>query len=123
MDDYERTRARLIHAAQGNLERSLALMRSQDPQHAEDGFELLRAMAVTHIAELLAEYRREEQPALRRWLLELIGLARSPSAFGLLAVELGSGDEAIRSLAVRGLRELDTKDARLLLWERGHRAT
>lgn len=88
-------------------------MRSQDPQHAEDGFELLRAMAETHIAE----------PGLRRWLLELIGPARSPSAFELLAVELGSGDEAIRSLAVRGLRGLDTKDARRLLWERGHRAT
>ncbi|WP_425550237.1 HEAT repeat domain-containing protein [Amycolatopsis tucumanensis] len=54
---------------------------------------------------------------LRRWLLELIGEARSPLTLPTLAEQLYSEDESLRSLAVRGLEQLGTPPARQELWK------
>jgi hypothetical protein len=96
----------------------MRLMRRHDPQLAEDGFQRLRAIAGQHVDELIEEFGRERDHGLRCWLLELIGEARSGRAFDVLAAELQSEDESLRSWAARGLRLLDTAEARRLLWQR-----
>lgn len=94
------------------------MMRSRDPQAAEDGFQLVREVAGEHVDELIEEFGRAAEPGIRRWLLELLGEVRSPQAFKVLAAGLDSDDESLRSWARRGLELLDTKDARRLLWQR-----
>jgi hypothetical protein len=101
----------------GELERAMRLMRRHDPQLAEDGFEWLRAIAGEHVDELIFEFARETDHGLRCWLLELIGEARSPHAFDVLVAQLRGGDESLRCWAEQGLRLLDTKDARRVLWQ------
>ncbi|MDT0532328.1 hypothetical protein RM555_25330 [Micromonospora sp. DSM 115977] len=83
--DYERVRARALHRAAGNFGRSLAMIRSRDPQKMEDGFGLLRDMAPLRVQELLDAYARELDHRTRFLLLELLGEARSPLAFGVLS--------------------------------------
>jgi hypothetical protein len=97
--------------------RAMRLMRRHDPQLAEDGFERLRALAGAHVDELIGEFGRETDHGLRCWLLELIGEARSPRAFDLLVAQLRGEDEALSVWAQRGLRLLDTKVARRVLWQ------
>jgi len=98
------------------FQQAMRLMRRRDPQQAEDGFHHLRAMAADHVDELIDEFLREHDHGLRCWLLELIGDAASGKALPVLAVELHSNDEALQDWAVRGLRKLDTPQARRLLW-------
>ncbi|MEV4635787.1 HEAT repeat domain-containing protein [Actinoplanes sp. NPDC049548] len=99
------------------FERALRLMRRHDPQLAEDGFQWLSQIAGTHVDELIVEFGRETDHGLRCWLLELIGRTRSPQSFDLLAAQLHSEDEALRDWAARGLQQLDTKEARRVLWQ------
>ncbi|MEZ0580613.1 HEAT repeat domain-containing protein [Nocardioides sp. MH1] len=98
---------------------AMRLMRKRDPQGQEDGFHTLLPVASDVLPQLVEEYRAEPDPGLRRWLLELIGEARSTDALPILAQELGSEDESIRDWARRGLEKLDTKEARTLLWQDG----
>ena len=95
----------------------MQLMRRHDPQAQEDGFALLRSHAAEYIEELIAQFLRENDHGLRRWLLELIGHARSPRALPLLTEELHSPDVALRDWAVAGLQILDTREARQALYQ------
>jgi hypothetical protein len=96
----------------------MRLMRKHDPQTREDGFHNLLPVAAEHVTELIDEFNAEhDDHGLRCWLLELLGAARSPQAFDLLAEQLHSTDESLSWWAARGLEQLDTKDARRLLWE------
>jgi hypothetical protein len=99
------------------IERALRLMRRRDPQVAEDGFARLREIAGSHVDELIAEFGRETDHGLRCWLLELVGQARSPRSFELLVARLYGEDAAFRCWAERGLRSLDTKESRRVLWQ------
>jgi len=92
-------------------------MRRRNPQLAEDGFHHLRATAADHVDELIEEFHREHDHGLRCWLLELIGDAASEQALPVLVAELHSDDEALQDWAIRGLRKLDTPQARRLLWQ------
>jgi hypothetical protein len=96
----------------------MRLMRRRDPQLAEDGFDRLRAITGAHVDKLIMEFGRERDHGVRCWLLELIGEARSDRAFAVLAAQLDGDDEALRGWAERGLRLLDTAEARRLLWQR-----
>jgi hypothetical protein len=99
------------------FERALWLMRRHDPQAAEDGYHLLLPHASEHVEELIAAFAAETTDhGLRCWLLELIAEARSPLALSVLVQQLNGDDEALRSLAVRGLTQLDSKPAREALW-------
>ncbi|MEH0972823.1 HEAT repeat domain-containing protein [Micromonospora sp. CPCC 205546] len=115
--DYERARAQALRSATGNFRRSLAMMRSRDPQAMEDGFGLLLDIARQHVQELLDTYGQEPDYRTRFLLLELIGEARSALAFEVLSTELWNEDEVFSYRAERGLRLLDTKEARRLLWQ------
>lgn len=118
MTDYERARDRAIRAATDHLKPALRMMRSRDPQKLEDGFALLRDIAPEHVEELLAEFERETDYRTRFLLLELIGEAKSDLAYDLLATELLNDDEIFSSRAEEGLRLLNTKRSRRLLWQR-----
>ncbi|MFD4641988.1 HEAT repeat domain-containing protein [Lentzea sp. NPDC058436] len=98
------------------FDEALWLMRRRDPQKAEDGFGLLRALAAEHVADLVEAFRAESDRGLRAWLLELIGEARSPEALPVLVEHLDHDDESLVSWAVRGLELLDTKEARTALY-------
>ena len=94
----------------------MRMMRRHNPQTREDGFQLLLAEVTEHVEALIAEFERETDPGLRRWLLELIGEAQAPEALPVLAAQLDSPDESLRSWATRGLERLDTPEARTALW-------
>lgn len=95
----------------------MKLMRKQDPQLREDGFGLMHQIAPDHIADLITAFREESDHGLRCWLIELIGSARSVDALPFLQAQLVSADGSIRSWAMRGLEQLDMKEARRALWE------
>jgi hypothetical protein len=96
---------------------AMRLMRSNDPQRQEDGFRQLLPYAADHLDELIVQFEQEhDDHGLRCWLLELIGTARSPQALPVLAAQLSSDDESLRGWAVAGLEQLDTPEARALLW-------
>ncbi|MDQ2902057.1 MAG: HEAT repeat domain-containing protein [Chloroflexota bacterium] len=97
----------------------MKMMRQHDPQVQEDGFYWLKCHANEYLDQLIAELNVEEKPGLRGWLLELIGEARSPLAFPLLVEYLHGTDEMLRDWAVFGLKNLDSKEARRILWEAG----
>lgn len=96
---------------------AMRLMRKHDPQERKDGFGMLAPVASDVLPRLLAEYEAESDRGLRCWLLELIGLARSSDALPLLTRELDSDNESIRGWARRGLENLNTKEARTVLWQ------
>ncbi|MFD7154474.1 HEAT repeat domain-containing protein [Kribbella sp. NPDC059898] len=99
------------------FERALGLMRRRDPEVQESGFQLLLPHAAEHVHELMTAFRLEQaDQGLRRWLLELVGEARSQEALPLLVEQLQSDDELLRGWAVRGLQMLDSKSAREQLW-------
>lgn len=97
----------------------MRLMRRHDPQAQEDGFAMLRSHARDDLPELIAEFELEQDHGLRCWLLELIGYTRDERALPLLAEQLSSPDEALRSWASTGLRQLGTAQARQLLYRAG----
>lgn len=90
-------------------------MRKRDPQSQEDGFHLLLPNVAAHVDELIADFRSETDHGLRCWFLELIGAARAPHAFDLLAEQLESSDDSLRDWAARGLENLNTPEARQVL--------
>lgn len=91
---------------------ALTSMRSGDARERTRGFDFLREHADAYVAELVAEFGREQDDELRCWLLELISEARSPQALRVLADQLESDDDSLRFWAVRGLEMLDTREAR-----------
>jgi hypothetical protein len=95
----------------------MGMMRKRDPQKQEDGFRWLLTHAGEHVHQLIEEFGKEENPDLQCWLLELIVAARSPDAFDFLAGQLRSDAGRFRMWAMRGLKNLGTKEARTLLWQ------
>ncbi|MET7999110.1 HEAT repeat domain-containing protein [Amycolatopsis sp. NPDC005232] len=99
------------------FETALWMMRRHNPQTREGGFQLLLAEVTEHVEALIAEFEREtEDLGLRCWLLELIGEAEAPEALPVLAAQLDSPDESLRSWAIRGLERLNNPEARTVLW-------
>jgi hypothetical protein len=96
--------------------RALALMRRHDPALKEDGFYMLLPHAGEHLEELIDAFAHEPEHGLRCWLLELIGDARSPQALPFLEAQLSNPDELLRYWAVVGLTQLETREARRVLW-------
>lgn len=99
----------------------LAMMRKHNPQIQEDGFHALFPHSAEHLDELMAEFWTEKDHGLRRWLLELIGEAKSAKAFDLLCEQLQSSDDGLRNWALRGLQKLNTPEARQTLFDVGGR--
>ena len=98
---------------------AMKLMRKHDPQLQEDGFHTIEPRAAEWLPQLIAAFEQERDHGLKCWLLELIGHSGSPDALPVLAAHLHDPDESLRDWAVRGLRHLDTKESRRLLWDAG----
>ena len=92
------------------------MMRNGNPQVAEDGFAYLKPRAKKHIDELIVVLATETNHAMKCWLLELIGEARTERAFVALCAFARSDDGSLREWAVRGLEKLNTKQARTFLF-------
>ena len=99
------------------FKKCMAMMRKHDPQTQEDGFHWLLAHAREHVHELIEEFNKEADHGLRCWLLELIGSAKSPDAVEFLAIQLRNNDQRFRFWSIWGLKNLDTNEARTLLWQ------
>src|SRR5438876_6374956 len=97
----------------------LAMMRKHNPQTSEDGFYFLLPHAADHVDDLMAEFQKEKDHGLRCWFLELIGAARSAKAFDLLREQLQSTDDGPRYWAIHGLQQLNTPEARQVLFDAG----
>jgi hypothetical protein len=99
------------------FKKCIAMMRKRNSQTQEDGFHCLLPRAGEYVHELIEEFGKERDHGLRCWLLELIGSAKSSDAFDFLARQFSNEDQRLRYWAIRGLKDLDTKEARALLWK------
>src|SRR5258708_36673750 len=97
----------------------MRLMRKHDAQLQEDGFHLLLPHAHEYVAQLIDEFSHETDPGLRCWLLELLAEAKDPNALPLFLEYLHSDETSLKTMAIRGLKQLNTKEARRALWEAG----
>ena len=95
----------------------MRLMRKRSPVSKEEGFYWLLSRAAEFVEPLVAEFREERDHGLKYSLLELIAEAKDPRALSLLAEQLQSPDEPLRSCAIRGLQALNTREARKALFE------
>ena len=100
-------------------EKSLEMLgnRNVRNQDWEDVFWDLTTHASEYIHELMADFQEEKNREMRITLLELIHYARSPEAFHLLVEQLHADNAELRFWAIRGLQDLDTKEARRFLWD------
>ena len=97
------------------FEHAVRLLHSHNPQISQDGFDQLRTGAAQYLGELIAEFARESDHAVRCRLLDLIGDARDVDALPVLVEQLHGDDESLRARAVTGLERLDTKAAHFQL--------
>ena len=105
-----------------NFAQCMRLMRKHDPQLRENGFHLLLPRAAEFVPELLHEFASESDHGLRCWILELLGEAQDQRAIAIFAQMLEGEDESFRDWAIRGLRKLDTREARKILFSAESRA-
>lgn len=101
------------------FQEGMRLMRKRDPQLQEDGFHLLLSHAHEYTQQLMNEFAHETDPGLRCWLLELLAEARDLDTLPLFLDYLHSDETSLKMMAIRGLKQLNTKEARRALWEAG----
>ena len=99
------------------FKKCMEMMRSRDPQVQEDGFHWLLPHASEYVGELIEGFHSEDDFGLRCWLLELVAATKSEVAFEFLAEQLRSDEWRFRHWAMKGLKHLDTKQARTFLWD------
>lgn len=99
------------------FEKCMAMMRKRDGRTQEEGFHWLLPHAGEYVHQLIEEFGKEKDLGLRCWLLELIGSSKSPDAFEFLAAQLRADDQRLRHWAIWALKNLDSKEARTLLWQ------
>jgi hypothetical protein len=81
------------------LEQCLKMMHSSRGAVREDGFQWLYPRAAEYVSKLIAAFWDDENAALRGWLVELIGAAKSPAAMPFLLERVHDQDEPIRDWA------------------------
>ena len=97
----------------------MRLMRQRDAMTQEEGFHALLPHAHEHTQQLMDEFAHETDYGLRCWLLELLGEAKDPKTLPLFLEYLSGDDDMLRYWAIRGLKLLNTKEARRALWDAG----
>ena len=101
------------------FQEGMRLMRKRDPQLQEDGFHLLRSHAHEYTQQLMNAFAQETDPGLRCWLLELLAEARDLNALPLFLRYLHSEETGLKTMAIHGLKQINTKEALRALWEAG----
>lgn len=97
----------------------MRLMRKRDPQLQEDGFHILLPHAHEYTQQLMDECAQETDLGLRCWLLELLAETRNADALPFFLTYLHSDETGLKDMAIHGLKQLNTKEARRALWETG----
>ncbi len=115
--DGRRRKRHLAKAKFPGFNKCIQMMRSHDGENREDGFGWLAQHASQHVNELIEAFADNENLGLRSLLIELIGVAKSSEAFPFLATQLRAHDWRFRKWAIVGLKNMDAKEARTLLWE------
>jgi len=115
----ERKKECLLKDPFPGFQECMRLMRKHDAQLQEDGFHFLLPHAHEYVAQLIDEFSHEADPGLRYWLLELLAEAKDPNALSLFLEYLQSDERSLKAIAVHGLKQLNTKEARRALWEAG----
>jgi hypothetical protein len=77
----------------------------------------LTTHAAEHLEEMMTIFHAETDEWVRTMLFWPITEARLPQAFSFLLESLYSDNPQFRQLAIRGLKLLDTREARTALWE------
>jgi hypothetical protein len=83
----------------------------------DEAFEVLRSRAGEYVDELVDVFYREENARIRWAIIELLGEARSVKALPVFAEALRGSDRELWSWAIYGLTDLNTHEARQLLWD------
>lgn len=99
------------------LTRGFHLLRHSKGAYWEAVFGDFRTHAPELLDELIRAAQDESQADIRWMLLEIIGSTASPKALSLFATYLLDQDEKVRRWSAYGLRELNTREARKVLWE------
>ena len=97
----------------------MKLIRSSNPQSQEEGFHFLTKIAHIHVKELIEEFHLEKDIGLKSWLLELVGEAKSEEALETLKANLTNENESLQEWSIWGLKNLNSKEARRILFEHG----
>jgi hypothetical protein len=99
----------------------IAMLRKRnDPDLNYEGSGWLMSRAEELLPQLIEFYESEEVEGLQGWIMEAIVHAKSPDAFDFLKKCALSGDQSVEWIALWGMEELDTKEARQFLWEYGY---
>jgi len=85
----------------------------------KDGFHWLLPRAHNFINDLIVEFRLEENIGTKCWILELLAESKAIEGFEILKENLLNEIKSFRMLAIRGMRNLDTKEARTELFKSG----
>lgn len=115
--NFERKKECLLKDPFPGFQECMRLMRKRNAQLQEDGFHFLLPHAHEYVAQLIDEFSHEADQGLRCWLLELLAEARDPNALPLFLEYLQSDERGLKTMAIRGLKQLNTKEARRALWE------
>jgi HEAT repeat protein len=77
----------------------------------------LREHACENIDDLVAAFRAQTDRRVRSLVMAAIAESRSQKAFSLFIEILTGPDEELRPWAVRGLYQLNTREAKRILWQ------
>ena len=91
-------------------------MRKHEPHLREEGFHLLLPHASDFVDELIIEFEKDTDHGLRCWLLELLGTTKDIRILPILVKQSQGSDEFLREWAVRGLKEMDSRESRTALF-------
>lgn len=83
--------------------------------------EELTAHAGENAVELIAAVHSETEEGVKVLLLAALAEAGLPEAIPVLAENLASAQDLLRHWAEVGLRKVNTKEARTILWQHGQR--
>jgi hypothetical protein len=97
------------------FKKCMAMMRKHGGK-AEEGFFALLPHVGEYVHHLIEEFNKSENSVCQPWILELLGESKSPDAIDFLAGHLRSPDESLRFWAIWGLHQINTKEARTILW-------
>jgi hypothetical protein len=76
--------------------------------------------ASLHLPELIETFRTDSSDQVRLFVMMALEMARLPESIPFLAEVLRQGNSDFTPYAERGLRDIDTPQARAALWEATH---
>ena len=98
----------------------IALIRSDDPGTAEDGYFWLEGRAGQYAHQLISLVEAEPDSFIRSYFVELLAAAKDPNAIPTLISEMSHPNQQVRYWAVTGLEEIGSEREQELA--RAHKA-